>query len=240
MQLPSQSTPIARCETTSLYTQGALRQYPTIIETPPDVAARLASLADALENGTLTLLMSQDEYRKAVLALIPLRFGVKIIDFKADAVVRSVKRAADDAGKEISEAIFPNGMTPIIRPVGQTQVEALRGLEGRIAAVSRWSEWEANLARVVGVRTEYETALTQRKEAMIAAAAKRAVRNAAKGDFLDLFASIAGAVREVFPRDRKRQDVFFDVLRTARKAGAEIAEDFDQLEDDSDGGDAGE
>lgn len=237
MQLPTENTPIARCEAASLYTQGALRRYPIILEAPPDVAARLESLAEALETGTHALLLAQEEYRKAVLALIPLRFAVKLIDFKADEVVRSVKRAADEAGRDVSAAVFPNGMTPIIRPVGQTQVEALRGLEGRIAAASRWSERDANLARVVAVRNEYETALTERNEGMIEAAAKRAVRNAAKTDFLDLFASIAGAVREIFPRDRKRQDVFFDVLRSKRSVRIEEGEDADLLDDDSDAGD---
>lgn len=91
----------------------------------------------------------------------------------------------------------------------------------------------------MAVRTEYETALTDRKEAMIAAAAKRAVRNAVKGDFLDPFASIGGAVREIFPRDRKRQDIFFDVLRTTRKVRTETGED-PELEDDSDDADGDE
>lgn len=234
MQLPTKNTPIARCETASLYTQGALRNYARLFEAPPDVAARLESLAQTLEDDTATLMGAQAEYRSAVLALIPLRFQIKVIDLKADTIVRSVKRAAEEAGKDISSALFPNGMTPIIRPVGRTQVDALRALEARIGAASRWAARDEQLARVVAVRTEYEALLDQRRDAMAAAAAKRAARNAAKEDFLDVMASLAGAVREIFPRDRKRQDLFFDELFRSRRPRGSDATDVEDVDEDVD------
>jgi hypothetical protein len=49
---------------------------------------------------------------------------------------------------------------------------------------------------------------------MAAAAAARAVRDAAKEDFLDAFAAVAGAVKELFPRNRPTQEVFFDQFRS--------------------------
>lgn len=235
MRLPHRTTPIARCEVLSLYTQGALRTYPTVIETAPDVPARLESLAQSLEAATSALLTAQAEYRNAVLALIPLRFGVRLIDLKADNIVRSVKRAAEDAGKDVAAAIFPNGTTPIVRPVGSTQVDALRALEGRVAAASRWATRNEHLDRLVAVRTEYEELLGRRREAMITAAAKRAERNAAKDDFLDVFAAIAGAIREVFPRDRKRQDLFFDsVSSRSNRSDSSEADDAGDTDDAAD------
>ncbi len=215
MQTPNLATPIARCESASLFAQQALRRFPILFESPPETRARLEALATSLETATRALAGAQSDYRASVLAVVAQRVEVKLVDLKADDLVRGLKRAADDAGKATAEPLFPGGVTPIVRPVGQTQVDELRALEGRLAA-SRLPAKEAALARLQAARTEYEAALAGRKTAMTAAADKRAVRDAAKEDCLDVVAAVAGAVREAFPRDRARQDVFFDELRAAR------------------------
>lgn len=214
MQLPTRTTPITRCETASAFTQGALRRYSDIFTAADEVSAQLESLAETLEGATAALIEAQASYRAKVVGLVALRFEVKLMDLRADDMVRTVKRAADNHSRAVSAAVFPKGITPIVKPIGQTQVDKLRDLEGRIAAASKWAERQQALDQVVAVRERYETALTQRKEGMIAAAAERALRDAAKEDFLDTFAVLAGAVRQIFPRDRVRQDVFFDTLRS--------------------------
>jgi hypothetical protein len=150
----------------------------------------------------------------------------------ADDVVRSVKRTADEAGKDVAAMIFDGGITPIVRRVGQTEVKALRALEGRIAAAIRWSGREAQVARVEAARTAYEAALEARALGMRAAADKRAARDAIKEDYLDAFARVAAAVKELFPRDRARQDVFFDSIRSAHGA-ADDADEPDEPESDA-------
>lgn len=147
--------------------------------------------------------------------------------------MRSVKRAADDAGEDISAAVFPTGVTPIVRPVGQTEVTQLRALEGRINAAASWTTKDAQLARVSGIRVTYETALKNRADGMIAAGAVRALRDVAKEDFLDVFAQVAAGIKQLFPRDKKRQDALFDKSRTSR-ASEEDAEDADDPTDPSD------
>ncbi len=209
MQIPNARTPVARCETASRFAQGAMREYSTIFEAPADLAARLESLAGTLEAATAALMGRQQTYRESVLALIPLRVTVKLVDLRADEVVRSVKRAADDAGAAVSSAVFPGGVTPIIRPVGQTQAAQLRALEGRLTA-SSWDGAAAQLARVTAARESYEGALKRREDGMIAAADQRALRDAAKEDFLTVFAEVAAGIQQVFPRDRRRQDALFD------------------------------
>lgn len=218
MQNPDRYTPIARCEALSLYAQHALRRYQRLFDVSPAAAARLESLAATLAAATDPLIASQAAYRAAVLALLAPRVEVKLVDLKADAVVRSVKRAAEDAGAEVDAAVFPEGATPIVKPVGAAEVAGLRSLSGRIAATPTWADREAQRARVDGVHGEYSAALAARSTAMAVAADARAVRDEAKERFLDAYVAVASAIKELFPRDRIRQDVFFDDVRAGSRA----------------------
>lgn len=219
MQPPQSNTPIDRCRNLAAYTQAAVTRYVALFSPGPEVAAQLQAVADTLGRASGALGTAQDGYRAAVLALIGPRVEVKLVDLLADETVRSVKRAADEAG--VSDMVFKNGVTPIVRPVGQTEVDELRALEGRIQAASAWAQRTAAGTRIQGVRTQYEAALGRRKEAMTAAGSARAVRDQAREDFLDVYASAAASIKGVFPRDRARQDVFFDVIRAADVADDE-------------------
>jgi hypothetical protein len=224
MQVPNAKTPITRCETAAKYAVAALRRYPALFGTPTDATAKLGALADSLENGTTALLGSQAAYRAGVIDLIPRRVEVRLVDLKSDDVVRSAQRAAEEVGPGLASDVFPGGVTPIVKPVGQTEVDAMRALEGRIAAATSWTAREAVLASVQAARVEYETALTNRKNGMTAAADRRAARDVTKEDFLDVFAAVAAGVKGVFPRDAARQNVFFDELREPRTADDETDE----------------
>jgi hypothetical protein len=235
MQLPHRSTSITRCETAARHAQHALQRYGALFGAGPETSARLAALATTLSEATDVLVGAQAEYRAAVIALIGARVEVKLVDLEADDVVRSVKRAADEAGKDVAAMVFEGGITPIVRPVGQTEVKTLRALEGRIAAATRWPDKAAQAARVEAVRTAYEAALEARALGMRQAADKRAVRDAIPEDYLDTFVRVAAGVKDLFPRDRARQDVFFDSLRSsgARSAGADEADEPDEPESDA-------
>lgn len=227
MQLPNRQTPVARCEALGMYTERALRSYGTRFAPGDEKVARLNALADTVVSATGALVTAQDAYRRAVLAVVGARVDLKLVDLEADDLVRSVKRAADEAGKPIAQAVFKDGITPIVRAFGSTQAKALRDLEGRIAAATKWEGRAAQAARIEAVRAAYEAALEARRAGTVAAADARAARDMVKEDFLDVFAAAAGAVREMFPRDRPRQDVFFDAVARRGAAGA--------LEDDGEG-----
>jgi hypothetical protein len=219
MQRPDRRTPISRCEAAALYAQHAFRRYAALFAPGPETAAQLEAAAKTLEEAKDALVRAQAEYRDATVALLASRVEVKLIDLKADDVVRSVKRAADEAGKDVARAVFADGITPIVKPVGASEAKALRALEGRIAAASRWQGREAQASRVEAVRAEYEAALAARAEGLRAAADKRALRDAIKEDFLDAFTRVAAVIEGLFPRDRPRQDVFFDTLRASSARG---------------------
>ena len=128
----------------------------------------------------------------------------------------------DAVSKSVSFAIFPDGITPIIKPMGQAEVESLRALEGRItAAAAHWPDAPAWQGRIASVRALYETALKSRTDALSAAADARALRNAVKEDFVTLYAKTAGSIKMLFPRERAVQDIFFDEVRSS---GGEDAE----------------
>src|SRR5699024_1798869 len=119
------------------YCSAMLAKFPT--------NAVLALLSSTLGAATLTLTATQSAYAEAVTALIPLRVAVKYMDYVSDKTVRAVLLSAEIADGEkngkIARAVFPDGVTPIVRPVGQTQCDQMRALEGRLeAAASIWPD----------------------------------------------------------------------------------------------------
>ena len=216
MQTPIRQTPVTRCEALAYYAIAATRRYSILLHPPEDVVASLAAIAANLESGVTGLSTSQAAYRTAVLACIGPRVEVRMVDTMADDVVRGAKRSADGAGKDIAAMVFPDGITPIVKPVGQSEVTALIALEGRIeAAPPRWSDAEVQLGRVRSARIAYESALRERTTAMSHAASRRALRDTAKETFLDIYASSTAAIRALFPRDKALQDLFFEETRAA-------------------------
>ena len=221
MQTPDRTTPIDRCASLSLYTESVIAQFGETFTPSPEAATQLPLLSDVLATSRGTLTLTQSAYLTAVLQCIAPRVAVMLIDMRADSVVRSAKRGADDAGKDVALAVFPDGVSPIIRPIGQSEVNALLALEGRLhAAIPRWPEAATWQERIATVRARYETALSNRASALNEAASKRAVRNAARESFLDTYASAAAQIKALFPRDKTMQDIFFDEVRT-RGAEAE-------------------
>ena len=220
MQHPDRNTPVSRCESASRYAESAILQYVEAFEPPAEVADLLRAQAAALLAGRVSLTTKQADYRTAVLDCIPSRVAVAIVDLRADGFTRSAKRAADEAGKDVAAMVFPEGVTPIVKLFGQSEVDSLIALEGRIAAAAgRWSEAAATQARIVEARTRYEAALANRTTALNLATSKRALRNSAKEDFLDTYARVASAIKGLFPRDKTLQDVFFDEVRSAGSEG---------------------
>jgi hypothetical protein len=220
MQVPDRKTPVTRCESLSRYAESALLQYIESFDPTAEEQAQLRANIDQLFTARTGLATKQADYRTAVLDCITPRVAVAIVDLRADGVTRSAKRAADEAGKDVAAMVFPEGVTPIVKLFGQSEVDSLIALEGRIAAAAgRWSEAAAMQTRIIEARTRYEAALANRTTALNLAASKRALRNSAKEDFLDTYAKVASAIKGLFPRDKTLQDVFFDEVRSAGSEG---------------------
>lgn len=211
MQLPTTKTPVSKCVALGRYAAAMLGKFtnkPVLLS----LAASMTAATDPLE-------AAQGAYATSVLALILPRVGVRFNDYSSDNVVRALLRQAEmfdnKKGGPTSSFLFSEGITPIIRPVGQTQVDAMEKLEGKLDALASWPEAAAEKAKLTTAREAYATALKDRNTAMLASAGSRAKRDMAKEDFLDVYATVAAKVKAEFPRDRAMQDLFFDKVTSA-------------------------
>jgi len=225
--LPTRKTTIDRCEQKSLHTQTMLRKFSAV--------ATLNGLADKLEAATNNLLLRQEDQRGKLKQLIVLRVEVKYVDFISDRAVRlALKRAeiADgEGGGRVTATLFPDGTTPIIKPVGGTQVVEMRALEGRYEEVaSIFPDAMVERQKISDHRVLYEDALKARTRGMEIVAQARAGRNLAKEEFLDIFTEVAGRIKAAFPRDRKTQALFFlrDKSATSTDGGGDDEGDVDE------------
>lgn len=204
--VPTMRTPIERCEERSLHTQGMLTRF-------NDVAA-LRELKIILGGATTILLQKQADLAEKRKALITLRIDVSMCDRASDQLVRAcLKRSEIADGKpdgRWTTTLFPNGSTPIIKPVGSVQVEEMRKLEGRYdTVIDQWSAAAEDKAKLVASREAYESALSARKQGIDAVAQALVARDVAKEEFLDVYAEVASRIEAAFPRDRRTQDLFF-------------------------------
>ena len=222
MQLPTSKTPVSKCIALGKYAATMLGMFSD--------NAVLTSIAATLTAATNGLDAAQTAYAGSVLSLIAVRVGVKYNDYVSDLAVRALQRQAEvtdgkKAGK-VASFLFPEGVTPVIRPVGKSQITQMVALEGLLDAVAPiWPPAADEKAKIVARRTAYDAAITQRETAMVASAALRAKRDMAKEDFLDVYAAAAAKVKAEFPRDREKQDLFFDKVTDAVVADEEDATD---------------
>ncbi|UQA55928.1 hypothetical protein [Polyangium aurulentum] len=200
-------TPVVKCETLASYAQTILNKFP---QNPA-----LTAVAQKLGAAATALAAAQAAYVAAVRDIVTTRAEVKWNDHTSDDGVRKVQRDAESAdghkGGRIASAILPNGITPIVKPVGSTQCQAMRDLEGRLEAMTAsWPGASAAYQHIASLRSEYEAALAARQAAVQKASNLRAARDLAKEDFLDVYAEATARVKAEFPRNRRMQELFFD------------------------------
>lgn len=100
---------------------------------------------------------------------------------------------------------------------GAAQVKEMRDLEGRYDALSsKWSNAAAEKQQLTLLRERYEQALEGRGEAEQAVANAKSARDFAKAEFLDTYAEVANRIRALYPRNKQKQDLFFDRVTTPR------------------------
>ncbi len=226
MQTPTQKTKVSKCVDLGTYASQMMAKFPQ--------TAELVMLSQKLGDATQKLKAAQDAYLLGVGAILPTRVEVTFQNFVSDNRVRQTLRKAElfdgRANGPASSMVFPNGVTPIIKPVGATQVKEMRDMEGRLeAAGAIWPEALSEKAEIGTFRDNYEKALEARRAAGQTASDLRAVRNAVKEDFLMVYVTSANRVKALFPRDRVMQDLFFDEVRSRS-----VSEDADSDANDDD------
>lgn len=229
MQNPTPKTPITKCLELATYAIRMFGKFPTNVVLTA-LAAELTAEKNNLGN-------AQQSYAQAIDELLNARVDVKFENHRSDRRIRQTQQKAElaDGRKNgpIATMVFPDGSTPITRLVGDSQIQAMADLEGRLdAAIKLWPEAATEKADIVSHREAYAAALKSRADISQNIRNKRASRNAAKEAFLNKYAEITSRVAAEFPRDTTSQDLFFDDVRT--KSALEQAEN----DDDSDASDA--
>jgi hypothetical protein len=217
MQKPTSTTPVDRCVSLATYFETAVARYIDLFAPDKAIRAQLQMLAKNVHATIGELGDTQATALQAATACIAPRVEVRLVDLKADNIVRSVQRLAAEEG--IDDVIFPDGVTPIIKPVGQSEIDSIHPVVARIEA-SKWSDRKAQAKRLTDVTVEYTSALAKRRTAALALGQARAVRDTAREDYLDAYAKACSGVQSIFPRDRTTQDIFFDDVRAGAAADA--------------------
>jgi len=220
LRSPTRNTPVSKCRDLAAYSARMFSKFPQ--------HTVLASLQTKVESAASTLAAAQDAYEVAVQAILPARVDVKYENYVSDRRIRLCQQKAEMAdgrrGGKIASLVYPEGSATIIRLVGASQVQAMRDLEGRLAAAeSVWTESTGEKSDIEKHRVSYQAALDTRQAAGQKARDLRAARDAAKEQFLTTYAEVMSRVEAEFPRDKVMQELFFDEVRT--KSALEAADE---------------
>jgi hypothetical protein len=221
MQTPSMDTRVSKCIEIATHSIRMFGKFPA--------NAVLTALAVEMTTAKDNLAAAQQHYEAAVQAILPARVDVKYENHVSDRRVRLVQQKVEIAdGKKngrIAALVFPDGSTTITKLSGDSQINAMSDLEGRLeSVVSLWPDAATEKADIAKNREAYAAALKYRNDLEQIVRNKRALRNAAKEVFITKYAEIASRVAAEFPRDSVMQDLFFDEVR-AKSALAEADED---------------
>jgi len=232
MQGVSAKVRVSKCLDLASYSSRMFVKFPT--------NANLAAIATELKEASNDLAASQSAYEASVRAIIPARVDVKFENLMSDRRIRLSQQRAEIAdGKKdgkIASAVFPEGSRNITRLQGDSQIQAMADLEGRLEAnQSMWSDAAAEKTDLAAHRDRYETAIKARHTAGQKARDLRAARDAAKERFVTKYTQIQSRVEAEFPRDKALQDLFFDEVRS--KSALEEA---DAADEEPEGGEGAE
>lgn len=230
IQIPDMKTPVAKCLKLAVFTSQMLGKFPA--------NAALMALVPKMDSAAQLLGASQNKYAEAVFAIIPTRVDAKFYNIIADKRIRQTQQKAELAGKSIATHAFPKGSSPIIRLQGQSQIDEMIGLEGRLQSLEgNWNEAGSEKQAIAQHRDNYDKALKARDSAANQAKADRAARNLQKRAFITVYSEIVHRVKAEFADDPTMQELFFDEVRIRPKAGQDDDEDLE--EDDGDVQDEG-
>ncbi|UQA56199.1 hypothetical protein [Polyangium aurulentum] len=231
MRTPTMNIPVSKCLDLASHACRMFSKFPQ--------NTVLASLTTRLEGAASALAAAQDTYEVAIKDILPSRVDVKYENYVSDRRIRLCQQKAEMAdgkrGGHIASLVYPEGSATIVRLVGASQVQAMRDLEGRLAAAEAfWTEAKSEKADIEKLRASYQAALDGRQAAGQKARDLRAARDAAKEQFLTTYAEVMSRVGAEFPRDKVMQELFFDEVRT--KSAVEAADQGGEGE----GGEGGE
>ena len=181
--------------------------------------------------------LTQDELRVAMraredveyAAVVP-RVLARFAEYALEQTLRQLGLAAHALDNNMHtgaafKAVFPSGTDAAIRPRGAAQVaaalEVAKLLATRPAAEPLRAEYAAKLDAGIGA---LKGRIEDRKTSAVAVGAAQAVEMGLRETWVATYDSHAGAIRELFPKQTARQDLYFDVIDSGRPAATDDGE----------------
>lgn len=207
MQNPTIKTPISRCFHLGNYAARMLGKFPNVPKLV-DSAAKMSGI-------TMALRQANDTYEQSKNTIVEARVDLKFTDLTTDIELQNLMRRVEIADNKARGPIFkliaPEGKTAVVKPYGQKQLDVLNELFDVLGnLVPTWAGAAQEAATVDGLRQSYKAALDSREAAWQNARKLRGARNLTKQAFIKGYVEISFAVKELYPQDRKMQDLFFD------------------------------
>jgi hypothetical protein len=159
-------------------------------------------------------------------ALATPRVAARFSEFALERVIRQVALLAHTADNNTDSGpafrgLFPDGLDAELRPRGAAQLAAAAGLRARLGGQPAAAGVKAQVAEALDAAIALLGAsLEARQAAERALGIARANEDGARETFVAAYDSNAGAIRQMFPRQRAQQDLHFDDFRERRVTAA--------------------
>jgi len=147
-----------------------------------------------------------------------------------EVVLRDIASKAHDVDRKaggdlVFKVLFPHGLDAEVRPRGAGQVTAAIALRGRLDLQPAAAAVKAVFLKDLDMSlAALGAALESRRMAEQALGLARAAEDGARETFVASYDSNAGAIRQMFPRNRVRQDLYFDTIRAEQSASEDSQE----------------
>lgn len=185
--------------------------------------AETKGLGDAFRPSHEALAVAKAAREQAEEGLIEPRAAARFAEAGLEVVLRDIAAQAHASDRQagggdlVFKAIFPNGLDAEVRPRGAAQLSAATLLRSRLdkqpAAAPVKASWQGKLDEAMA---KLGAALAARGAAEQALGLARAVEDGARETFVSSYDSNVGAIRQMFPRNRVRQDLYFDQIRAGQ------------------------
>jgi hypothetical protein len=160
-------------------------------------------------------------------ALIEPRATARFAEAGLEVVIHEIASQAHSSDRKaggdlVFKAIFPNGLDAEIRPRGAAQLTASTALRGRLDSQPAAAPVKAQCLKDLDTAmAALGGALESRRMAEQALGLARAAEDGARETFVSSYDSNAGAIRQMFPRNHARQDLYFDQIRAGQSSGGD-------------------
>ena len=172
---------------------------------------------------------AHDELQTATTARVEAEMGMTDLRiaaaFSENALEREIRKVAllahgadnNATGGPAFKALFPNGLDAELRPIGLSQVGVATALRDRLDSQPAAAKVKAQImADFDKALAAFRLAIDARQAGDTKVSQARATEFGARQRFVSAYDSNIGAVRQLFPRDRAQQSLYFDEVATRR------------------------